>query len=151
MNRRFPFLLFPLLLPFLLITACVDDPKINSLSVEGRWELVRGLRNGQETGTLSGTYFQFGADGKMITNLPVGPEVSVDYEQSKSTIYQKSASPIEFLIRSLNDSSMVLGFELRGMQFELFLRRKEIAEPLPEPDTSQQSVPDTIPSDTIEG
>jgi hypothetical protein len=149
MSRRFiclRFLLF--LLVLMCVWACEDDPKFNAASVEGRWEITRGLRNGQETGTLSGTYFRFGADGKMITNLPVGPEVSVDYEIVKSTIFQKSAAPIEYAIRSLSDSAMVLGFELRGMQFEIYLQRKEAEVPAPEvPFPDEPDTPDTMPTD----
>lgn len=149
MSRRFICLQFLLFLLVLMCGwACEDDSKFNATSVEGRWEITRGLRNGHETGTLSGTYFRFGADGKMITNLPVGPEVSVDYEIVKSTIHQKSVTPIEYSIRALSDSAMVLGFELRGMQFEIYLQRKEVEVPAPEvpvpdaPDTS-----DAIPTD----
>lgn len=149
MSRRFICLRFLLFLLLLLCgLACEDDPKFNTASVEGRWEITRGLRNGQETGTLSGTYFRFGSDGKMITNLPVGPEVSVDYKIVKSTIHQKSITPIEYSIRALSDSTMVLGFELRGMQFEIYLQRKEAEEPTPEvplPDKSDTS--DTMPMD----
>jgi len=150
MSRRFNCLHFLILLPSLLLFACVDDPKFDSASVEGRWEITRGLRNGQETGTLSGTYFRFGADGKMITNLPVGQEVPVDYEIIKSSIHQKSASPIEYAIRSLSDTSMVLGFELRGMQFEIYLQRKEIEEPVPEPQLPEQDFPDTLQTESTE-
>lgn len=148
MNRRFISRLFFWLL---LFSSCFDDHKTISQSIEGRWEIVRGLRNGQETGTLLGTYFRFGADGKMITNLPVGPEAPVEYELGKSTIYQKSVSPIEYSIRSLSDSSMVLGFELRGMQFELYLTKAESVETLPEPENTPENTSDTLPADSIEG
>jgi len=87
----------------------------------------------------------------MITNLPVGPEVPVEYELSKSTIYQKSVSPLEYSIRSLSDSSMVLGFELRGMQFELYLTKTDSGESLPETENMQSPPPDTLPVDSIEG
>lgn len=149
MSRRFICLRFLLFLFVLMCGfACEDEPKFNTTSVEGRWEITRGLRNGQETGTLSGTYFRFGADGKMITNLPVGPEVSVDYEILKSIIHQKSVSPVEYEIRSLNDSAMVLGFELRGMQFEIYLQRKEAEAPAPDvPLPAEPDTPDSIPAD----
>lgn len=117
-------------LSVLLAQSCIEDAKGSSYALEGRWELERGYRNQRETGTLNGTYFQFGADGKMITNLPVGPEAPMAYEIEKAIIRQKSTPPVEYEIRSYSDSALILGLVLRGMQFELHLRRADAPAPL---------------------
>ncbi len=151
MSRRFTCLHLLLLQIVLMVSACVDDPKFDVASLEGRWEITRGLRNGQETGTLTGTYFRFGTDGKMITNLPVGPEIPIDFEIVKSSILQKSASPVEYAIRSLDSRSMVLAFELRGMQFEIYLQKQDEKEPVPELQIQEQNTSDTVPPVSSEG
>jgi len=116
----------------LFVLSCDDETKSNNLALIGRWEIVQGFRNQRQTETLSGTYFRFGDDGKMITNLPIGPEEAMDYTVSHNEIRQKSTPPIKYIIQSLSDSTLVLDLELRGMQFEMHFQRAE-ASPLPEP------------------
>ena len=105
------------------ISSCEDETKNNSLALVGRWQIVEGFRNQKPTQTLAGTYFQFGDDGKMQTNLPIGPEEPMDYQVSGNEIRQKSVPPIKYMIQNINDSALVLSLELRGMQFVLHLQR----------------------------
>lgn len=107
----------------LLTASCIDDKKTNPYAIEGRWELTKGFRNQKETETLQGVFFQFGADGNMSTNLPVGADAPTPYELSKNEIRQKSAQEVVYTIQSATDSSLVLAMELRGIQFELQLRK----------------------------
>lgn len=106
-----------------VVLSCDNDTKTNSIALAGRWEIVKGYRNQQETHTLDGTYFRFGNDGKMQTNLPIGPEEPMDYTVNHNEIRQKSTPPIKYTILNLTDSSLVLNLELRGMQFEMHFRR----------------------------
>jgi hypothetical protein len=89
----------------------------------GRWEIARAFRNGKATETLAGVYFEFNANGKMLTNLPVGPETPVDYEVTEKALVQKGDPPLTYAIESLSDSSLMLNVEIRGMQFEMQLQR----------------------------
>jgi hypothetical protein len=89
----------------------------------GRWEIARASRNGKATETLAGVYFEFNANGKMLTNLPVGPETPVDYEVTEKALVQKGDPPLTYAIESLSDSSLMLNVEIRGMQFEMQLQR----------------------------
>lgn len=114
----------------LFCISCEGETNTNRAGLEGRWEITKGFRNQNPTETLSGTYFQFNADGKMITNLPVGPEDLVDFELHDKTIRQKSSPPIEYTIASLTDTALVLNMELRGMQFEMQFKRV-IPPPVP--------------------
>ncbi|MBK6931446.1 MAG: hypothetical protein IPH12_11495 [Saprospirales bacterium] len=133
----------------LLQPACEDETKNNKLMLAGRWEIVEGYRNQQRTETLAGTYFQFWNDGKMITNLPVGPEEQVEYELRQTHIRQKSTPPVEYQILTLSDTVLVLGLELRGMQFEMRFQRAAVPQAQPEPeslpvqDSSDTSLPDS--------
>ena len=107
----------------LLMASCFDDNSKKQYAIEGRWELTKGFRNQKETETLQGVFFQFGADGKMSTNLPVGADAPTVYELSKNEIRQKSPQEVVYTIQSASDSSLVLAMELRGIQFELQLRK----------------------------
>lgn len=114
----------------LALYSCEDTSEKTQASIIGHWELTKALRNDHETGTLQGVYFDFGADGQMQTNLPVGPEAPVAYEVEKKTIIQKSAQPIRYEAAMLEDSMMVLKLEMRGMTFEMHLRRAEVPAPV---------------------
>lgn len=116
-------------LSLLLAVSCENDSPDNRLALTGRWELTKGFRNKRETGTLGGTYFLFREDGKMQTNLPIGPEEPMDFTLSKNEIRQKSTPPVRYQIQNLSDSMLVLSFELRGMQFEMHFRKSTDVAP----------------------
>lgn len=107
----------------LFFAACDDDNEKIQASIQGRWELVKGFRNLKETETLEGVYFQFGADGKMVTNLPVGADAPTGYELKKNEIHQNSPQPVVYKIQSVTDSTLVLTMEMRGVQFEMQLQK----------------------------
>ena len=134
--------LFLLASCLLLMAACVDDNPKKTFTIEGRWELVKGFRNQKETETLQGVFFQFGGDGKMTTNLPVGAETLTGYELKKNEIYQNSPQPVVYQIQSVTDTTVVLTMEMRGVLFEMQLQKAPpIAEPAPQDSLS--------PSDTL--
>jgi hypothetical protein len=54
-----------------------------------------------------------------------------DFEFSKNVIRQKSNKVLEYHIDQINDSILVLGIELRGMPFELQLRRAVVPAEVP--------------------
>ena len=108
---------------FLVLPSCEDTSEKTQAALIGHWELIKALRNERETGTLEGVYFDFGADGKMLTNLPVGAEQAVEYEVDKKVIIQKSMQPVRYQAVTLEDSLLVLKMDMRGMTFEMHLRR----------------------------
>lgn len=143
-------ILLCLSVPFFL-TSCEDEAKNTAATLIGRWEIVQGYRNRKPTETLAGTYFQFGEDGKMQTNLPIGPEEPMDYSVGQQEIQQKSTPPIKYAIQNLSDTTMILGFELRGMQFEMHFRRAAQIDPdsqqLPLP--VRDSTAEPAPQDSV--
>lgn len=126
---------------FLFLPACDDKPATPPVSVLGRWELAKGFRNKKETETLTGVYFNFDGNGKMQTNLPVGSENPTDYELKKNEIRQKSPQPVTYMILSASDSTLVLALEIRGMPFELHLKKAALppVEAIPYDSLSQSS------------
>ena len=142
-------------LPLLLLTctfcftSCEEEQKVDPQMLKGRWEIVKGFRNQNETETLAGTYFLFEDGNKMKTNLPVGPEEFMDFELDKNTIKQKSSPPVKYQIIALNDSTLVLGLELRGMQFEMHFQKgaNTPESNLIKPWTDEQT-PASVPADS---
>jgi hypothetical protein len=107
----------------LALLACDGDTEKTQDALLGRWTLVKAFRNQRETRTLEGVFFEFGADGKMVTNLPVGAENPTDYEVEGKNIRQKSPTPLRYTVKGHSDSTLVLEFALRGFNFELQLQR----------------------------
>lgn len=125
------FRLLPLAIASLLFSACENESEKNQAALVGRWELTRGLRNQVETPTLQGVYYQFGADGKMQTNLPIGAEAPTEYVVKKMEIEQHSSQPVTYHIVSLTDSQLTLSLDMHGVPFEFQFRRA--AEPTDTP------------------
>lgn len=132
--------LFFLATGLLLFAACGGDNEKTQASIQGRWELVKGFRNQKETETLQGVFFQFGVDGKMITNLPIGVDAPVDYALQKNEIHQKSPQPVVYKIQNVTDSTLVLAMEMRGVLFEMQLKKAQPpAEASPQDSLAQPS------------
>ncbi len=109
----------------LVVVGCKESekPDLSKQRLQGRWELVRGLRNQRETKTLHGTYFIFSADGKMRTNLPVGPQELLPFEIVQNTIQHQTSPPTTYRVLEFTDSTLVVAFSFRGLPFELHFRR----------------------------
>ena len=125
------------------LAACGDDNVNTQSSITGRWELIKGFRNQKETETLTGVFFQFGADGKMQTNLPVGADLPTGYELKKNEIHQKSPQAVTYFIQNVTDTTLVLALEMRGMQFEMHLK-KAVPTTEPEPQDSLTQPADSL-------
>lgn len=129
------------LLLFLFQPSCKEDTgktihKAKDLT--GRWELVKGWRNGRETQTLKDTYYEFSEDGQMRTNLsPTMEEVESPFSFSGDEIKQKSDPPFVYIVDSLTDTVLILRLNFNNIPFRLELRRADSEiepelEPLPE-------------------
>ena len=114
------------LLAALLCFACEEDAPQIRLLLNGRWELAKALRNQKQTETLSGVYFQFGEDNKMLTNFPSGSEEFAAFELKRREIIQNfPAQLVRYQIKGLSDTSLILTTEMRGALFELQLRKSQ--------------------------
>jgi len=124
------FRILPLAFASLLFSSCENETEKNQNALIGRWQLTKGLRNKVETQTLQGVYYEFGADGKMQTNLPIGAESPTEYVVSKKEIEQRSAQPVKYLIQSLSDSTLIMTLEMHGVPFEFQFRRVDESAPV---------------------
>lgn len=90
----------------------------------GRWELDKAWRNGKQTETLTGAYYEFGNDGKMLTNLtPNLMDDNFSYEFSGSEIKQQSDPEVILSVENLNDSLLVMSMTINKFPFRLQLKK----------------------------
>lgn len=117
----------------LLLTACGSDTTVKDQKalLEGRWNLTEGQRNGKVTDSLRDTYFEFTADDKMSTNLPIKGGMNSPYEIVDNAIMQTIINDIQikYNIVELTPQNLTLTANLRGFDF-IFSMEKEGAEGL---------------------
>jgi hypothetical protein len=118
-----------------------DKPKATLDSISGNWTVVAATRNERPTKLLNGTYFAFGSDGTMRTNLPItemGGDWSSPVTFTNDTTLRFGRPLVDYTLKSWSDSSLELEFTTRGLPFRLMLLRSD-------------SIPvGSAPSDSIE-
>jgi hypothetical protein len=126
-----------------LLGSCNNDPKTESPKLEkshliGRWEIDKGFRNGRETETLTGTYYEFD-DEVMKTNLtPTTMEQTYEYSFSGKTIKQKGEPQIVYAIDSLTPNFLAIGMTINNVPFDIHLRKAQPPAALEASDSSNQ-------------
>lgn len=110
--------------------SCSEDPKhpakanYDKNELIGRWELVKGFRNGKETETLTGTFYEFLEEGKLRTNLtPTTMEQTFDYKFSDNTIDQRGDVPITYTVDTLATDFLALSMVINNFPFMLHLKK----------------------------
>lgn len=143
MSSNFSFTV--LLTTSFLLSCQPDGPKkveLNKADLIGRWEIAKGFRNGKETETLTGTFYEFDEDGNMRTNLtPTTMEQSYNYSFSGNEIKQKGDTPITYTVDSLTSNYLGLNMVINNFQFKL-----EMNKAVP---PAQLEANDTSASDTL--
>ena len=115
------FWLFGAIFSFLGVS-CENDSDIKA-NITGYWSVKSAFRDKRETRLLADVFFQFGADGKMLTNLPNTSDIATDYELKDHKITQKATSAITYDIQDLSDTTMVLIMEMNNTPFEIHLEK----------------------------
>ena len=109
------------------LLACQNEPQQSDFDqsrLTGRWEIDKAWRNGKQTETLTGTYYEFGEDGAMRTNLtPTLVEDEFSYDFSGNEIKQKSEPAVIYTVQSLTDSLLVFSMTINKFPFRLQLRK----------------------------
>ena len=115
-------------LALLALSQCASEPAFQAEMLWGRWELREGFRSGRPTESLDGLYFEFGEDGRLDTNLPVGPG-EARYELQGNTIRQ-SGNPADLIytIQELSDTAMILSTDLRNVNFRFILQKGSVEQ-----------------------
>ncbi len=116
-----------------LLMACGNDTTVKNqkATLVGRWNLIEGQRNGKVTDSLRDTYFEFTADDKMSTNLPIKGAMNSPYNIVENEIVQTIINDIQikYQILELTPEVLKLTTNLRGFDF-VFSMEKEQSESL---------------------
>ena len=100
----------------------VETPKVNPAQLTGHWQVTKAVRNGQETKTLDGLFFDFSETGTIKTNL-LGGETESPFELSEGKIMQKGTNPLTYSVDELTDSQLVMNATIQGFDFALTLAK----------------------------
>lgn len=109
----------------LSLLACGSDTEATQSQLLGYWQLENAYRNGRLTESLDGLFFDFGPDGRLVTNIS-GQEEQGTYEVDDDQILQRQTSlDADYVIEEVSDTSLVLRTQLRNYVFRLGLRKAE--------------------------
>ncbi|MEY3050792.1 MAG: hypothetical protein RLY31_577 [Bacteroidota bacterium] len=117
-----------LTLGFLSVACREQTATSDSLTaqLQGRWELEKAWRNGRQTETLAGIYYEF-ADGNVLTTnmTPSLQEESYVYEVKGQQIVEKTGHEVLYTITEFQDSVMSISLTIHDFPFRLLVRRTE--------------------------
>ena len=92
--------------------------------VVGAWEVVSAERNGKETETLNGAYFEFGDNGTMTSNYLGEDETSL-FSVNDAMIKQvrPDQSEIDFKVEKMIPDTMILATSIQTIPFRFVMRK----------------------------
>ncbi len=101
-----------------------DEPKKVEVAnqIAGDWVITAAEKSGKSTVMLEGAYFKFQPENKMATNI-TGSEIIYDIDVKDNVIQQKGNVEIFYTVESIQDTTMVLTFNMRGYPFKLNLTK----------------------------
>ena len=137
------FWLFGAIFSFLCV-ACENDHVPSKDTVTGYWSVGKAFRDKRETRLLAEVFFQFGADGKMFTNLPNTSDNPTDFDLKGMQLTQNAPTPITYQIQDFSDSTLVLSMEMNNTPFEIHLNKTTPPAPPAPIDTLQAPVVDSL-------
>ena len=97
-----------------MIIACKPKDIIQEEFLAGKWNIMKAMRNGNETPYLRGGYFIIGPDGKIVVNIS-GEEERTTYTVDRQVI--KTGNDKEFVLKTVKPDSMTVQY-VAGPQSE---------------------------------
>ncbi|MCB0654552.1 MAG: hypothetical protein KDC57_00380 [Saprospiraceae bacterium] len=109
---------------FLVLVSCKQEPQVTSDQVVGAWEVVGAERDGKETETLNGAYFEFSDNGTVTSNY-LGEEETSLYSLEASSITQTrpDQSHVNFNVERLGLDTMVMTASIRNIPFRFVMKK----------------------------
>ena len=94
---------------FLLTTVVACKPKdtIEEDALTGKWNIMKAMRNGNETPYLRGGYFIIDPDGQLVVNIS-GEEERTTYVLDKQVL--RTGNDKEFVLKSVKPDSMTVQY-----------------------------------------
>ncbi|MEM1215680.1 MAG: hypothetical protein AAGJ82_08350 [Bacteroidota bacterium] len=123
-NKHLCIIWVSLLLSFVgLASACGEEGAVQAEDLVGRWEISSAMRGGKVTTTMDQMFFDFGTDGKLVTNM-LGQDQTFQYTLDGNTIQQREGVlEADYEIVHFATDSLVLRSTIRSQQFLLTLRQ----------------------------
>lgn len=114
-----------LLLTGFLFLQCDKEVRINPDTLQGRWKVVEGERNGQPVNYFSGFFIEFGPGSQLVTNINrASAQESGNFSIEKNKIRQETASGmLQYDVMTYRDSAMVMVTHLNDQEL-LFVLNK---------------------------
>ena len=97
-----------------MIIACKPKDTIQEEFLAGKWNIMKAMRNGNETPYLRGGYFIIDPDGKIVVNIS-GEEERTTYTVDRQVI--KTGNDKEFVLKTVKPDSMTVQY-VAGPQSE---------------------------------
>ncbi len=109
----------------MILGSCQQSNNLNQSDIIGAWEIIGAVRNGQETETLNGAFFEFTRDSQMTTNI-MGREETSNYTCENGVIQQSShdGEPLLVIHAKLENRDLIeFQTEIQNIEFTLKLRK----------------------------
>ena len=125
MKSFFSIQIYSFLFLILIICSCEGDDIIQKADLLGQWEIETGFRNGKQTESFTGMYFNFEEEGVLLTNM-TGQEETYKYEIDGQSIFQRNgALDADYNVDLLTTDSLILVTTLRTKELKMILSKKK--------------------------
>lgn len=104
--------------------SCVEDKEIVIDDLYGLWIVYDAKRNGNPAETVKGAQFDIRKSGEMTTDI-TGEEVVGDFSFEDGKIMHDTESALEYSVIDVNNDTMQLQFDIKGLKFQLDLARQQ--------------------------
>ncbi len=91
-------------------------------ALPGYWKLQKATRENQATTTLDNTWLEFSGN-QANTNLPLGIGETLTFSTKNDLLTLKGVGEQTFQVLAMDDSTMQLSFETRGIEFKIDLSK----------------------------
>lgn len=110
----------------ILFFTCDSETSSTSNLFVGRWELEEALKNGKNSDLLEGIYFEFFQDGSLKSNFNATGQEELSKYKIKGEEIQQSESELNlnFEVSEIKDTVLVLKTQLRGVNYQLLLKKR---------------------------
>lgn len=115
------FIVFILLIVFLMTSCKSDNSIVDFTELNGRWNLYKAERNGNETSTLDKAFFEISTD-KFSHNLE-GDSLSYNYTRENRMLKLEDGMLRDLKIVSLLNDTLVASSEISKFNFKFIMTK----------------------------
>jgi len=106
---------------FIFQSCGMTDHTFNNEDLVGEWTLVKATRDGVETETLSGLFFNFLNDTEVVTNFSGIDEEQISYSRSGNKLIFDGNENIAVKVIAIAQDSLTISTTIKEMEFKMWL------------------------------